>query len=316
MMKKNIHISVISPVYRAEKTLHELVKQIEEAVEPISKEYEIILVEDHGPDNSRQIIREICAKDAHVKGVFLSKNFGQQYALNAGLDAAQGEWIVTLDCDLQDTPAFIQTMYNRAQEGYDIVLASRQQRQDGAIKRLGSHAFNKVMKYLTEVEMDESIANFILYNHKVVDAMKTMGDYRRYYPLMNKWVGFRQYVEPIPHAERTDGLSSSYTLRKRINLAVETIIAFSDKPLRLMMKVGVWISALSILAALILAIHYLCTGITVDGWLTLFVSIWFVFGMQIALMGLVGVYIGKIYEQSKGRPSYIVSERINFEKDE
>ena len=315
-MKKNIHISVISPVYRAEKTLHELVKQIEAAVEPISKEYEIILVEDSGPDNSRQIIREICAKDAHVKGVFLSKNFGQQYALNAGLDAAQGEWIVTLDCDLQDTPAVIQTMYNRAQEGYDIVLASRQQRQDGVIKRWGSHAFNKVMKYLTEVEMDESIANFILYNHKVVDAMKAMGDYRRYYPLMNKWVGFRQYVEPIPHAERTDGLSSSYTLRKRINLAVETIIAFSDKPLRLMMKVGVWISALSIIAALVLAIHYLCTGIMVDGWLTLFVSIWFVFGVQMALMGLVGVYIGKIYEQSKGRPSYIVSEQINFAKDE
>lgn len=315
-MKNSIHISVVSPVYRAEKTLHELVRQIEEVVSPISEAYEIILVEDCGPDNSRQIIREICKKDAHVKGVFLSKNYGQQYALNAGLDAASGEWIVTLDCDLQDTPAFIQTMYNRAQQGYDIVLASRQQRQDGYVKRLGSHAFNKLMKYLTEVDMDESIANFILYNRKVVEAMKAMGDYRRYYPLMNKWVGFRPYVEPIPHAERTDGISSSYTLRKRINLAWETIIAFSDKPLRLMMKTGVWISALTIIAALILAIHYICTGIRVDGWLTLFVSIWFVFGVQMSLMGLVGVYVGKIYEQSKSRPSYIVSERINFGKDE
>lgn len=315
-MKNNIHISVVSPVYRAEKTLHELVKQIEDAVSPISEAYEIILVEDCGPDNSRQIIREICEKDAHVKGVLLSKNFGQQYALNAGMDAASGEWIVTLDCDLQDTPAFIQTMYNRAQQGYDIVLASRQQRQDGYVKRMGSHAFNKLMKYLTEVDMDESIANFILYNRKVVDAMKAMGDYRRYYPLMNKWVGFRQYIEPIPHAERTDGISSSYTLRKRINLALETIIAFSDKPLRLMMKTGVWISALTIVAALILAIHYICTGVRVDGWLTLFVSIWFIFGVQMSLMGLVGVYVGKIYEQSKSRPSYIVSERINFRKDE
>ena len=315
-MKKNIHISVVSPVYRAEKTLNELVKLIEEAVAPISYAYEIILVEDCGPDNSRQIIREICENNSHVKGMFLSKNFGQQYALNAGLDAASGEWVVTMDCDLQDTPAFIRTMYNRAQEGYDIVFASRQQRQDGYVKRMGSHTFNKLMKYLTGVDMDESIANFVLYNSKVVDAMKAMGDYRRYYPLMNKWVGFRQYIEPIPHAERMDGISSSYTLRKRINLAIETIIAFSDKPLRLMMETGLWVSMLTIMVALVLVISYLCTGIRVDGWLTLFVSIWFVFGVQMSLMGLVGVYVGKIYEQSKSRPSYIVSERINFEKDE
>ena len=310
-----IHLSVVSPVYRAATILPELVKQITEtAVEIAGDNYEIVLVEDFGPDNSREVISEICAKDPHVKGVFLSRNFGQQYAINAGLDYAQGEWVVTMDCDLQDTPAAIHQLYNRAQEGYDIVYASRQERQDGFLKKFASKKFNDTMSYLTGIEQDGSIANFVLYHRKAVDAMKSMSEYRRYYPLMNHWIGFRQYTEPIPHAERADELGSSYSWRKRINLAIETIIAFSDKPLRLMIYLGLMIMLFAFLGVFAMIINYIVSDVEVSGWLTTIASLWIIAGLIIIMLGLVGAYVGKTFEATKRRPTYIVQETLNVKK--
>ena len=306
-------LSIVSPVYGAAALLKELVKEIEEAVSPITDDYEIILVEDHSPDDSARILEKICCENKRVKGVFLSKNFGQQYALNAGLDWAKGDWIVTLDCDLQDTPLYIRNMYEEACRGeYDIVFASRQNRQDGAFKKFGSRMFNKLLSFLTDTKQDESIANFVLYKKAVIDAMRSMGDYRRYYPLMNHWVGFRTLKLQIPHAERSDGKSSSYTLIKRIRLALNTSVAFSTKPLRLIVYLGLVLMGLAIVAGLALVIRYLLTGITVSGWLTLFVSLWFAFGVIIMILGVVAVYVGEIYLQAKGRPSYIIKKMINF----
>lgn len=305
-------LSIVSPVYGAALLLEELVKEIEAVAKELTSDYEIILVEDHSPDDSRVIIQQICGRNKKVKGIILSKNFGQQYALNAGLDAATGDWIVTLDCDLQDTPSFIKDLYEKALEGYDVVFASRQNRQDGNIKKMGSTLFNRLLGYLTDTQQDESIANYVLYKREVVNAMQKMGDYRRYYPLMNHWVGFNSAKLPIPHKERTDGRSSSYTLMKRISLALNTSVAFSTKPLRLIVYFGVFLVGLSIIAGIIMAIHYVMTGITVSGWLTLFVSLWFIAGVLMMTIGIIAVYIGEVYIQSKGRPSYIVDKTINF----
>lgn len=304
-------ISVISPVYGAASLLKELVKEIETAVLKLTNDYEIILVEDHSPDNSQSIIREICSKNKHVIGAFHSRNFGQQYAIHTGFSIASGDYIVTLDCDLQDTPALIVDLYNKSQEGYDIVFASRQNRQDGYFKKLGSKAFNKLLGFLTETVQDETIANFVLYKKKVVDAMLAMGDCRRYYPLMNHWVGFNTCKLPIPHAEREDGKASSYSMKKRIELALNTAVAFSTKPLRLIIYFGIMISLVAILFALAMAVHYLFTGISVSGWLTLFVSLWFIAGVMIMIMGIVAIYIGSVFEQSKNRPITLVSEMLN-----
>lgn len=294
-------LSIVSPVYGAASLLHELVQEIEAAVTQITDDYEIILVEDHSPDDSQNIIREICKEDKHVVGAFHSRNFGQQYAIHTGLSLATGDYIVTMDCDLQDTPALIVDLFRKSQEGYDIVFASRQNRQDGYIKKLGSKLFNRLLGFLTETVQDETIANFVLYNRKVVDAMLQMGDYRRYYPLMNHWVGFKSCKLPIPHAERTDGKASSYSMRKRIELALNTAVAFSTKPLRLIIYFGMFISVIAILLALIMAVHYLWTGITVSGWLTLFVSLWFIAGVMIMIMGIIAVYIGSVFEQKTDR---------------
>lgn len=305
-------LSVVSPVYGAASLLRNLVDEIESSVKQITEDYEIILVEDHSPDNSHEIIRQIASANRNIKGLFLSKNFGQQLAINAGLDAATGDWIVTLDCDLQDTPAYIVDMYNKALEGYDIVYASRQNRQDNTIKKVGSKYFNHLLGYLTEMQQDESIANYVLYSRGAVNAMKSMGDYRRYYPLMNHWVGFHCCKLPIPHAERTDGRKSSYTMRKRLNLALNTAVAFSTKPLRLIVYVGFILVALSMLFGIGLIVHYLLSDITVSGWLTLFVSLWFIAGILIMLMGIIAVYIGEIFIQCKNRPSYIVASTVNI----
>lgn len=309
-----MHLSIVSPCYGAPSLLKELAKQTAAVASQITDDYEIILVEDGSPDNSREIIREICQQDKHVKGVFLSRNFGQQPAINAGLDVATGEWIAVLDCDLQNPPQHILSLYQKAQEGYDIVFASRQERPDNYFMTQGSKLFNRMMSFLTGVKQDESVAEFVLYNRKAVDAMKQMGDYVRYYPLMNQWVGFRTAAVPVPHDVRTDGKESSYSISKRIELAVTTSIAFSTKMLHMIVYFGLGITLLALLFAAYLAIETLIAGIDVSGWFTLFVSMWFIAGILIMVMGIVAIYIGNIFIEVKRRPSYLISEVLNSEE--
>lgn len=310
-----MHISIISPVYGAPTLINELVSQIETAVNEITEDYEIILVEDHSPDNSQEIIRRICANDKKVKGVFLSRNFGQQYALNAGFDLSSGDYVVTLDCDLQNPPNQIPALYKKIQEGYDIVYASRQNRPDNYFMTQGSKLFNKLVGFLTDSKQDESLAEFAIYRRKMVDAMAMMGDYRRYYPLMNQWVGFKSCKIPVNHDSRTDGKESSYSMRKRIELAFSTAIAFSTKSLHLIVYLGSIITTIAVLIAIILVIKTIITGIDVSGWVTLFISMWLIAGILIMIIGIIAVYIGNIFEEVKHRPSYIVSEKINFPED-
>lgn len=307
-----MEISVISPVYGAPTLIKELVRQIESAVETFTADYEIILVEDHSPDDSREIITDICRTDKKVKGVFLSRNFGQQYALNAGFDMSSGDYVVTLDCDLQNPPSEIPHLYNKVREGYDIVFASRQNRPDSFFMTQGSRLFNRLMGFLTDTHQDESLAEFAIYRRKVVDAMSLMGDYRRYYPLMNQWVGFKSTKLEVNHDERTDGKESSYTMRKRIELAVTTAVSFSTKSLRLIVYFGIMITLLAIVLAVFLVVKTIVTGIDVSGWVTLFVSMWFIAGIMIMVMGIIAVYIGNIFDEVKKRPSYIIDEKLNF----
>jgi len=311
-MKQQPFISVISPVYGASALLEELVKRIETSVSKISKNYEIILVEDHGPDDSWEKIQGICAENKQVTGIRHSRNFGQQYALNCGLDHARGEWIVTLDCDLQDRPEEIINMYAKAQEGFDIVLASRQNRRDDVLKKFYSKLFYKTLSYLTDTQMDASVANFAIYHRKVVNAFRSMHDYYRYYPTMVHWVGFRMTKLEIEHAEREDGKKSSYDFRKRLNLAMDTIISFSDKPLRLIVRIGILISVISALFAIALVVRYFVVDQDVSGWTSMFLSLWFLSGLMITILGMVGIYVGKIFEITKHRPTYIVGEILNY----
>ena len=311
-MEENVKISVVSPVYRGEKMVSELVRRNVEALNGIGVDYEIILVNDASPDNSWQAIEQECKKNPKVKGLNLSRNFGQHYAITAGLSFATGEWVVVMDCDLQDRPEEIPNLYKKAQEGYDSVLAQRVQRSHGWFKKLGSKCFYKVFSYLTETKQDASVANFGIYNRKVIDAVLSMGDAMRYFPTQIQWVGFKRAYLPIQHDERAEG-KSTYNLSRLFRLAFDTIISFSDKPMRLMVKMGLFVTFASFIVGIVFLVRYCLGEIEVLGFTSLIISLWLLGGIIISLIGVVGIYLGKLFEKAKDRPTFIVDRKLNIE---
>lgn len=304
-------LSVISPIYKGEKMLDELVSRIETSVETFTKDYEIILVNDCSPDDSWNKMKEICAKDKKVKGINLSRNFGQHYAITAGLTESAGEWVVVMDCDLQDRPEEIPNLYQKAQEGYDTVLAQRIERKDGFLKRLSSILFNATFAFLTDQEQDKTVGNFGMYHRQVINAVLSMGDSVRWFPLMVKWVGFNIAYMPVEHAERAEG-ESSYSFRRLFSVASDNMIAFSNKPLRLMLQFGFFVVVISVLVALFYLGRYISGGIAVDGFTTMVLSMWILGGIIIMMIGMTGIYIGKTFDKTKGRPIYIIRDKLNF----
>lgn len=294
--------------------LNELVSRIERAVKTITEDYEIILVNDCSPDDSWNKMKEICERDKKVKGINLSRNFGQHYAITAGLTESTGEWIVVMDCDLQDRPEEIPNLYKKAQEGYDTIFAQRLERKDKFLKKMSSALFNATFAFLTDQEQDRTVGNFGIYHHKVIDAVISMGDSIRWFPIMVKWVGFKVGYLPVEHAERAEG-KSSYSLRRLISVASDNMIAFSNKPLRLMLQFGFCVVVLSVLIALFYLVRYLSGGIAVDGFTTMVISMWLIGGIIIMMIGMTGIYVGKIFDKTKERPLYIIRDRLNFDSN-
>lgn len=311
MNNSKVHISIVSPVYRAEKIVSELVKQIKASVQAITEDFEIILVNDYSPDNSWQKIEYECAQDARVKGLNLSRNFGQHYAITAGLSYTKGEWVVVMDCDLQDRPDEIPNLYRKAQEGFDSVFAQRTVRNDSFLKRFMSKSFYSLFSYLTETKQDPSVANFGIYNRCVVDAILSMHDQIRFFPTMVQWVGFRKFYLPVKHSERFEG-KTSYNFRALMMLALNTILAFSDKPLRLTAKLGFFIATISFITGIFYFIMYLTGHIHVLGFTSMILSVWFLSGMIMMILGMLGLYIGKVFEKVKERPTFIVAKTTNI----
>lgn len=303
-------LSIVSPVYRAEKIVEELVTQIKTAISTITDDFEIILVNDYSPDNSWLKIAEECTKDRRVKGIDLSRNFGQHYAITAGLSYAQGEWVVVMDCDLQDRPDEIPNLYHKAQEGYDSVFAQRTERADTFLKRFLSRSFYALFSYLTETKQDPTVANFGIYNQKVIGAILSMNDQIRFFPTMVQWVGFRKYYLPVEHAVRFEG-KTSYNFKGLLRLGMNTILAFSDKPLRLTAKTGFAVAALSFIVGLVYIVLFFTGHIHVLGFTSLIISVWFLAGVIMMILGVLGLYIGKVFEKVKDRPTFIINEKIN-----
>ena len=291
--------------------LDELVRRIIDSVKDITDDYEIVLVNDCSPDNSWEKIVQLCNENKKVKGVNLSRNFGQHYAITAGLSKTSGDWVVVMDCDLQDRPEEIPNLYAKTREGFDSVFAQRVERQDTFMKRLSSAAFYFVFSFLTDSKQDKSVANFGIYNRKVVNAILSMGDSIRYFPIMAQWVGFRKGYLPVQHAERQVG-SSSYSFFKLMRLASDNMIGFSDKPLRLMLTFGFYVVIGSLLVALYYFVKWCLGLIVVDGFTTMVISLWLIAGILTMMLGITGLYIGKIFDRVKGRPVFIIGETVNF----
>lgn len=293
-----------------EKIIQDLVARLNEVLQKICEDYEIILVEDGSPDKSWKTIEEICKIDPKVKGIKLSRNFGQHYAITCGLEEAKGDWVVVMDCDLQDQPEEIPNLFNKAAEGYDIVFAQREHRQDSFVKKTTSRFFYKLFSYLTETKHDATIANFGIYNKKVIQAILSMNDYIRYFPTMVQWVGFNSMKLKVKHFSRFEG-KSSYTFSKLLKLAFNNIVSFSDKPLKILVKFGFFASSISFLIGLFYLYQYFTGQISVLGFSSIIITVAFLSGIIILTLGLVGIYVGKTFEQSKQRPKYIIHQKLN-----
>jgi dolichol-phosphate mannosyltransferase len=298
-------------VYHGEKMLNELVQRIHAAIKELTDDYEIILVNDCSPDLSWQKITEICSHDKKVKGINLSRNFGQPYAITAGLSYAAGEYVAVIDCDLQNKPEDLPAMYRKAKEGYDIVSARRVVREDTFLKRLSSATFHKVYDFLSGFKTDKAVAEFGIYSRKVVKVYCSIPEYSRSFVELVHTLGFKKTTVDVLHDHRLEG-ESSYNLYRLLKLSYDSIISNSNRPLHLAVSLGLIMSVISFLMAVynIFAKFY---GLNeVVGYTSTIFSIWFVGGLLLFMMGILGLYIGKIFDQVKGRPVFIVSETLNF----
>lgn len=310
-MENRPHISVVSPVYMAENIVEELVRQLHEQLALISPDYEIILVNDASPDKSWEKILHVCMEDFRVKGINLSRNFGQHYAITAGLQQSKGDWVVVMDCDLQDLPEEIPNLYHIAQKGYDSVFAQRLKRNDSLFKKVVSKIFYTLFSYLTDTKQDPTVANFGIYRRCVIDAILAMHDQIRFFPTMVQWVGFKKFYLPVKHASRYDG-KTTYNLKSMFNLALNNMIAFSDKPLRVTVKIGFTIASISFSIGIIYLMLYAFGRISVLGFTSLILSIWFLSGIIMLILGVLGLYIGKVFEKVKQRPTFIIRDQCNL----
>ncbi len=301
------YISVVIPVYGCRLSLIELYNRLVKTLNTITSDFEIIMVNDASPDQSWETIKELAELDNRIKGISFSRNFGQHYAISAGLDNCSGQWVVVMDCDLQDQPEEILKLYAKTKEGFDIVLAKRTIRKDNYFKKIFSKIFYRILGYLTDTKQDHTIANFGIYHFKVIKVIRELQDSIRYFPAMVRWVGFNWTSIEIKHTERKTG-KTSYNFSKLLNLGIDIIMAFSSKPLKITIKIGFMISFLSILYALYDIIRYFQGYITVSGWTSIIISIWFLSGLIIFFLGVVGLYVGKTFDKVKQRPFYIINQ--------
>jgi len=302
------HLSVVIPVYKAEACLHELRRRLVASLEQITKDFECILVEDGGKDRSWEVICQIARDDPRFRGIQFSRNFGQHYGITAGLDYCSGDWVVVMDCDLQDQPEAIPLLYNKAQEGFDVVLARRRNRQDNSGKRFSSRLFFKLFNYLTDMHYDPGVGNFRIISGKVAANCRNIRENLRFFPGMIEWMGFSSATIDVEHARRAAG-ESSYTFGKLLLLATDTIIAYSDKPLRLSIRLGFSIALLAFITGIILLFYAIFFDVPIMGWSSLIVSVYFLGGMIIANLGTIGIYLGKTFDETKKRPLYIINAK-------
>lgn len=298
------HISIVTPVYRAEDCLEELYRRLASVLPGITQDFEIIMVEDSGGDRSWEIIRALARRDPRVKGIQFSRNFGQHYGITAGLDHCDGDWVVVMDCDLQDRPEEIPVLYAKAQEGYDVVHAQRDRRRDSMVKRWASNVYFKLLRFLADVG-DDTPGNFRILSRKVVENFRQLREQLRYSAGLLNWMGFPTAYVNVQQAERFAG-KTTYTLAKLWKLAFDIMIAFSDRPLRLSVRLGFIIAFLAFCYGVYILVSALLYGSPITGWSSLIVSIYFIGGIIIAILGVIGIYLGKTFDESKKRPLYIV----------
>ncbi|HVN53430.1 MAG TPA: glycosyltransferase family 2 protein [Anaerolineaceae bacterium] len=299
--------SIIAPIYNEAANLPELYRRICEVMEKTNEPWELILVDDGSKDGSTDLIRDLKEKDPRVRPVIFSRNFGHQIAVTAGLDFSRGDAVVIIDADLQDPPELILDMIAKWQEGYQVVYAVRTEREgESFFKKSTASLFYRVIYRITDVKIPLDTGDYRLMDRKVVDVMNKMRERHRFLRGMASWVGFKQIGLPYKRAARYSG-ETKYPFRKMFRLALNAITGFSYFPLQLATYVGFIAAAIAILAIPVVIILRLTTNAALGQASTL-IAVLFLGGVQLISLGILGEYIGRIYDEVKGRPLYITSE--------
>jgi polyisoprenyl-phosphate glycosyltransferase len=311
-MTQSVDLSIIIPCYCEERNLRPLYERLKGVVERLSLSYEMVFVNDGSSDGTLANLKELASSDQTVKVLSFSRNFGHQMAVSAGLDFCSGSAAVIIDADLQDPPELIQGMTEKWREGYEVVYAVRTRRKgEGTLKLLTASYFYKFLKFLSDIDIPLDSGDFRLIDRKVIDQLTGMPERHRFLRGMVSWTGFKQIGLEYERDERLHG-RTHYPLHKMIKFAVTGITSFSFFPLQLASYLGFATALLSFLYALYIVYDKLFNGTAVQGWSSLMVVVLFFGGVQLMTLGFIGEYIGRISDEVKRRPLYIVEERINL----
>ncbi len=306
-------LSIVSPVYLGEKLVEQLVEEIVAGASQVTSDFEIVLVDDGSPDRSWEAIEAACERDQRVCGVRLSRNFGQNNALTAALEASSGDYVVVMDCDLQDDPRYIPDLYARAQEGFDIVYTLKRSRAHTSLRNVLGKSFHRVLSMLSKptLRSDNRIGNYTILRRPVVDAFLRLGDFHRTYLVLLRYLGFRSTTLEIEHRERA-GSKSTYTMGRLVKEAINAITSQSDRLLHASIALGFSFVALSFASVITLVVLYYVKGFR-EGWTSVVALQLLSTGLVLLSLGVVGIYVGKIFEQAKGRPPYVMMTTRNFQ---
>lgn len=311
-------ITLVVPVLNEEDTIPELLRRFRTALDD-RKDFvldEMLFVDDGSHDRTFELLETAAQKDHRIKIISFSRNFGHQIAVSAAFDHAEGDAVVVIDGDLQDPPEFIPTMVAKWKEGNAIVYAVRKKRKEGILKRATAAMFYRLLRIISEVDIPLDAGDFALLDKKVVDVMKRMPERSRYIRGLRAWSGFKSIGVEYDRASREAG-ESKYTLKKMIDLAATGIIGFSTVPLRIATYIGMFMALASIVGGVFVFVQWLVgwPGL-VRGWASLMIGFFFVSGIQLFLLGVIGEYIGRIYREVQARPLYIVHKKVGFSAEQ
>jgi len=302
-------ISIISPVYKADDCILELYNRLVSNAEKITEDFEIILVEDGGSDNSWEIIKQISVSDARVKGIKLSRNFGVHHAITAGLDIANGDWTFVIECDLQSPPEKMLDLYKKALEGYDVVIAKFVKRADNIFRRISSRIFWKSMSFLSGMRLDPQYGVYRIMSKRIVEDFRLFSEQERHFKAIIEWIGVNYETVEMVREKRYAG-ESAFTFPKLIHATFSYIVAYSSKPLMIFVGFGTLSAFGAFIAGMAILFSKLFYGSDwPSGWTSLILSIYFIGGIIITNLGVIGYYVGRNYDESKKRPLYFISEK-------
>ncbi len=303
-----LEFSIIIPIYNEEENIAELYRRLTNVMEKLGA-FEIIMVDDGSSDKSWQIIKDLHEKDSRVKGLSFSRNFGHHIAITAGMDHAQGKAIILMDGDLQDQPEEIPKLLKKFNEGYELVYGIRKEKKDSILKRLTSFIFWRLINSFSGINIPRNQTLLRIFDRKILDALNSMRERSRFIHGMIAWTGFKTAVQEVEHAARERG-KSKYNVIKLFRLAFNAITSFSTLPLRLATYIGLLSAGVGMFYGFYFIYKKIFLGIPVLGYASIIVAVLFVGGIQLLILGIIGEYIGRVYQEVQARPIYIIKEQI------